>query len=66
MQQMGLPSFDILQPAVPVTGWIAISARSQRLGEVLHENHGRDAYSWLEKYQPIARVGQTIRLYYIP
>ena len=66
MQRMGLPSFDVLHPSTPVTGWIAISSRSQHLGEVLHENYGPAAYIWLEKYQPVAQVGATIRLYYIP
>ena len=66
MQRAGLPSFGVLQPSIPVSGWIAISDRSLRLGDVLHEGYGPDAYTWLENYQPLERVGQTIRLYYIP
>jgi hypothetical protein len=25
-----------------------------------------DSYSWLEAYQPVARVGRSMLLYYIP
>jgi hypothetical protein len=66
MQRAGLPSFEVLQPSTRVSGWIAISDRSLRLGDVLHESHGPYAYRWLENYRPLERVGQTIRLYYIP
>lgn len=66
MGRMGLPNFDVLQPSTPVDGWIAISDRSLRLGDVLHESYGPGAYKWLDNYHPVARVGETILLYYIP
>jgi hypothetical protein len=36
MSQMNLPAFETLPPSQPVTGWVAISLRSLRLGDVLH------------------------------
>ena len=70
----GLPQLVILQPHLPVTGWVAVSARSLRTGAVelcqnghclSHAAYPRDAFLWLEKYEPVAHVGKTIRLYYI-
>lgn len=66
MERMGLPQFGVLQPFRPVDGWVAVSARSIRLGEVLHETYPLGSLSWLEKYTPVAEVGHTISLYYIP
>jgi hypothetical protein len=65
MSKMGLPEFDVPQPYQPVTGWFAISLRALRLGEVFHSSYPRDAFGWLNRYQPVARVGKTILLYYI-
>jgi hypothetical protein len=62
----GLPEFSIPQPFQPVTGWIAISLRSLRMGDVFHESYPPGAFAWLDRYQPVAYVGKTIRLYYIP
>ncbi len=66
MSQMGLPNFDILEPFQPVSGWVAISMRSLRFGDVLHTTYPPGAFAWLERYQPVGEVGKTIRLYYIP
>jgi len=66
VNRMGLPEFQIPQPYQPVTGWLAISARAQRLGEVLHERYPPNSFAWLQSYHPVAKVGHTIRLYYIP
>jgi hypothetical protein len=66
MQRMGLPEFEVLHPYQPATGWLAISARSFRFGDVLHESYPPDAFGWIAKFQPVAYVGRTIRLYYIP
>jgi len=66
MNRMGLPAFDVLEPSAPVSGWVAVSARSQRLGDVLHKSYGPEAFAWLDKYQPVSTVGSTIRLYYLP
>jgi 4-amino-4-deoxy-L-arabinose transferase-like glycosyltransferase len=53
-----LPPFELLKPRQSTSGWIAISAlaRTRRMSD----------YAWLETYQPVARVGHTIDLYYIP
>jgi dolichyl-phosphate-mannose-protein mannosyltransferase len=73
--QLGFPAVDVLQPYEPVTGWVAVSARSLRTGNVTRWQNGhflhapyypRDALSWIEQYKPVAHVGKTILLYYIP
>jgi hypothetical protein len=66
LNRMGLPDFDVLQPFKPVTGWVAVSARSLRFGDVLHESYPPGAFTWLQSVRPVARVGHTIWLYYIP
>jgi hypothetical protein len=66
LNRMALPPFQVLKPFKPVTGWVAISARSLRFGDVLHETYPPGAFAWLEQFQPIAHVGRSIRLYYIP
>jgi hypothetical protein len=66
MSQMGLPNFDILEPFQPVSGWVAVSMRSLRFGDVLHTTYPPGAFAWLDRYQPVGEVGKTIRLYYIP
>lgn len=45
----------------PVTGWFAISETYRTLEAGL-ENR----YAWLEQYEPVARVGTSILVYYIP
>jgi len=66
MTKMGLPEFDVPQPYQPVTGWFAISLRALRFGDVFHTTYPPDAFAWLARYQPVARVGKTILLYDIP
>lgn len=66
LSQLGLPPFEVLKPFEPASGWIAVSARSRRAGDVLHQEFPLGSLSWIEKYQPVAHVGQTILLYYIP
>ncbi len=58
-----LPHWRELQPYQPTTGWIAISEMKLKIGE--REPPYRD-YAWLEAYEPVAIVGKSIRLYYIP
>ncbi len=64
--KMGLPAFDVAQPFQPATGWFAISLRALRFGDVFHSTYPPGAFSWLDRYQPVARVGKTILLYHIP
>jgi hypothetical protein len=66
LRQIGLPRYDLLEAGKPVTGWVAIGMRSLRLGDVGHESHSVDAFSWLEAYKPVAYAGTTIRIYCIP
>jgi hypothetical protein len=58
----GLPPFTELVPFQPATGWIAISVCN--LKGALPDVAG--AYSWLEAYRPVARVGRSIWIYDIP
>jgi hypothetical protein len=66
LSYMDLPETEVLSPFHPVTGWVAISVRSLRFGDVFHTTYPPHAFDWLEKYQPRECVGKTIRLYYIP
>jgi len=66
MSRMGLPSFDVPPPFQPVSGWFAISRRAQRFGDVFHKTYPPGAFAWLDRYQPVERVGKTILLYNIP
>ena len=66
LSSIDLSNTEILEPFQPVTGWVAISARSQRFGDVFHNTYPPHAFNWLSQYQPREMVGETIRLYYIP
>ena len=63
LSQFGLPPFQVLAPNQPATGWIAISLLKLKVGE---PGQPDDGYAWLEAYQPVALVGRSIRLYYVP
>ncbi len=52
-------------PTTPVTGYIAISVNDY-YGVSAPAPSLRDRYQWLEKYTPIAHVGYSIFVYYIP
>jgi len=74
LSESGLPAVEVLPPYQPVGGWIAVSVRSLRTGQVVFVEKGvvhayvypPDALSWVERYPPVARVGKTILLYYLP
>ncbi|HEV2728920.1 MAG TPA: glycosyltransferase family 39 protein, partial [Terriglobales bacterium] len=66
VSQMGLPEFEVLEPFQPETGWVAVSIRAMREGSVLHKSYPPGAFAWLDQYRPVAQVGRTIGLYYIP
>jgi 4-amino-4-deoxy-L-arabinose transferase-like glycosyltransferase len=70
-----MPVLDILPPRKPVAGWVAVSLRALKTGSFRIYQNGNsspngeyppDALAWLEKYRPVAHVGQTILLYHIP
>jgi 4-amino-4-deoxy-L-arabinose transferase-like glycosyltransferase len=58
LRKHDVPAFETLYPGEPTTGWIAVS-------EQLHAFYCA-GYSWLDAYQPVARIGASIRLYYVP
>jgi hypothetical protein len=60
----GLPRIHWLEPHRPVTGWVATSLYSLKLGSL--DRPGHDDFAWLDRYRPVAQVGRSIRLYYIP
>ena len=60
----GLPSVRWLQPHQPVKGWVAASLYSLKLGSL--GTRGHDDFAWLDHHDPVARVGSSIRLYYVP
>lgn len=66
MKQMGLPRFEVLQPFKPVSGWVAISSRALRFGDVLHQTYPPDSLAWIQAFRPVENVGRTIRLYHVP
>ncbi len=53
-----LPPFEYFIPRRPVTGWVAISEYSFRMGQA--------DFQWLTRYKPIRWEGKSIRLYNIP
>ncbi len=61
-----LPPFDTLEAYKPATGWIAISVLYLRSGHGIFDATATDSYAWLNRYQPVAYIGKTIRLYNIP
>jgi hypothetical protein len=66
MSRMSLPPFETPPAFQPVTGWVAISLRSLRMGDLFHDTYPPGAFAWLDSKQPVGQVGKTIRLYYIP
>ena len=66
ISRMNLPDAEILPPNSPVKGWIAISDRALLEGEVFHKQYPQGSFDWLSAYNPVARVGSTISLYYVP
>jgi hypothetical protein len=55
-----LPPFTLLSPYTPTTGWVAISMLNLEMGK------SEGQFAWLEAYRPVALVGRSIRLYYVP
>jgi hypothetical protein len=53
-----LPETTVLRPGIPVSGWVAVTA--------LARAHAKQGYAWLNRYQPVERIGAAIDLYHIP
>lgn len=66
LTRVDLPKFETLSPGKRATGWVAISLLYLRSGDGLWRGTNVDAYRWLNSYQPVERIGRTIRLYRIP
>ena len=67
--RLGLPAWDSLEPYQPVTGWVAVSQTMlKNYGWMVAQQRGRGdlAFAWLDRYQPVARIGKSILLYNIP
>jgi len=47
MTQMDLPSFEVPPPAQPVSGWLAISRRVLRFGDLFHTTYPPGSSAWL-------------------
>jgi len=64
----GLPPVRQLVPHQRTAGWIAIGETCMKEGEICLNKGGRDyaAFSWLEDYKPVATIGRSMKLYYIP
>lgn len=58
LSRHSLPSIRELTADQPTTGWIAISE------SILRTQQGD--YAWLVAHEPVAVVGRSIRLYYLP
>jgi len=56
-----LPTFTFLPPHIPTTGWVAVDLLAK-----MELAAGGDGYAWLDAYVPVARIGKTIDLYFIP
>jgi hypothetical protein len=73
------PKMIPLERRKPVTGWVVLSEQFYRSG--LHFSFGRescapgaryqfhvdpaDAFDWLKGVQPVARVGASVRVYWL-
>lgn len=58
-----------LEPGVPARGWIAIPARLLRWGQAHPAKKAgwfSLSYRWLEAYQPVTVIGNSIYIYNIP
>jgi hypothetical protein len=58
LHRLPMPSWQVLPPGRPETGWIAVS-------ELLLKRDPED-YSWLAPYKPVAMAGKSIRIYRLP
>lgn len=69
LRNQNLPPSRRLQPYEPVSGWVAISLTQLKMMglKMKHESGRSDGpYDWLERYQPVAMAGRSIRIYHIP
>jgi hypothetical protein len=58
LRRHNFPPFTTMYPGRPATGWVAISEQVRAFYCA--------GYRWLDAYNPVARIGHSIALYYIP
>ena len=63
LSRHGFPNFSEMEWDEPTTGWIVISLTRWAFGTAAPPF---DGYGWLERYAPVALIGKTVRLYYVP
>jgi hypothetical protein len=67
-----LPELQSLVPHQCTMGWVAISLTTLKTGTYGRPGapgfmmSGNNGFRWLENYQPVALIGSSIRLYFIP
>lgn len=59
LERQGLPGMRRLEPGERPTGWVAAS-------DLYRAGLADPGFAWLQKEQPVARIGKTIWLYYFP
>jgi hypothetical protein len=67
--QLALPPWDDLKPYEPVTGWVAVSfTMLKTYSWLVAQQQGKTepGFAWLERYQPVTRIGKSLLLYRIP
>lgn len=65
----GFPTVKHLWPYQRVTGWVAVNAYMMTIGSSTLQKAWKrpdPPWAWLESERPVARVGKSIKLYYIP
>lgn len=58
LRKHDFPPFETMYPGEPTTGWVAVSQQMRAFYCA--------GYSWLDAYRPVARIGASILLYYVP
>jgi len=58
LTRLPLPSWQVLPPGQPETGWIAVSE--------LPLKRDPEDYLWLAPHKPVAMAGKSIRIYHLP
>ena len=74
-----LPQLLPLEPNVPVTGWVVLSEQFYRSNFFVSTRRESCAsphyqfnlapggsFDWLKRFEPVARIGATLRLYHVP
>ena len=56
---LGIP-IDRFEPRVRPSGWVAVSETPYAFKSI------DGSYVWLSSYRPVRRIGESIRLYYLP